>query len=264
MSALPDFERPPVIEVACGVQFRAVQGLRGVTLAPLYNQWIQQFPTVEEHPPLPPVVEASPVGGPAVQLFFGNATDQRLWFIDATGSSLVQLQQDRLIVNWREGEPRAEYPRFASVRDNLSARLADLSDFLERESLGKLEITHAEVSYINAIDPQGRGFGALDNIIQDWPTFPNHHLGQPTAARAAFEFPIPELGAGGALAVSVGPGGRTNGDVALFMTMTAQGRTEGTSSDAALAFVDAAHEHVVRSFAELTTDAQHAEWGRLS
>ncbi|MFB7982475.1 TIGR04255 family protein [Streptomyces vinaceus] len=264
MSTLPDFERPPVIEVACGVQFRAVPGLRGVALAPLFKQWRGEFPVYEEQPPLPPVVEASPAGGPAVQVFFGNTPDVRHWFIDSSGHDLVQLQQDRLIVNWREGEPRASYPRFASVRDNLAARLTDLSDFLASEGLGKLEITHAEVSYINAIEPKGGGLGGLDSIVKDWPLFPGHHLGRPMAARAAFEFPVPGLGPAGRLAVSLGPGGRSNGEVTLFMTMTAQGRTEGASSDAALSFVDMAHEHVVRSFGELTTDAQHAQWGRRS
>ncbi|MDX2702167.1 TIGR04255 family protein [Streptomyces sp. PA03-6a] len=264
MSELPDFERPPVIEVACGVQFRAVQGLRGVALAPLYNQWREQFPTVQEQPPLPPVVEPNAAGGPAIQLFFGNGQDVRLWFIDPSGHDLVQLQQDRLIVNWREGEPRGEYPRFASVRKNLADRLADLSDFLDRDGLGKLEITHAEVSYINAIEATGGSLGTLDGVVRGWPTFPGHHLGQPVGARAAFDFPVPGLGPAGHLAVALGPGGRLNGEVAVFMTMTAQGRTDGTSIDAALAFIDDAHEHVVRSFAELTTEAQHAQWGRRS
>lgn len=264
MSELPDFESPPVIEVACGVQFRPIAGLRGMALAPLYNKWRERFPIVEEQPPLPPLVEASATGGPMVQVFLGNSPDVRRWFIDESGRDLVQLQQDRLIVNWREGEPRGAYPRFSTVRGNLTSRLSDLSDFLAEEELGKLEISHAEVSYINAVEPPGGVLGALDGIVKDWPTFDGHHLGRPAGARAALEFLIPEVGEGTRLAVTLGPGGRVGGEVALFMTMTVQGRTDGASPGAALAFIDAAHDHLVRSFAEITAESQHANWGRRS
>jgi uncharacterized protein (TIGR04255 family) len=264
VSELPDFERPPVIEVACGVQFRSIEGLRGPTLAPLYNQWRGQLPRVQEQPPLAPLVDASAVGAPSVQLYFADSTNVRYWFSDAAGHDLVQFQQDRLIVNWRESEPPVGYPRFSSVRENLSSRLADLSDFLAREDLGGLEISHAEVSYINAIEVSDGDLGALGDTVRGWPGFPGHHLGKPAVARAVFEFPIPDVGQGARLVVTLGPGGRANGEIALFVTMTVQGRTDGASAGAALAFVDAAHGHLVRSFAEITTESQHTHWGRRS
>jgi len=263
VSELPDFANPPVIEVACGVQFRPIAGLRGMALAPLYNQWRERFPTVQEQPPLPPM-EASTVGGPGVQIFLGNSPDVRLWFIDESGREVIQIQQDRLIVNWREGEPRGRYPRYNSVRDNLESRLSDLSNFVTQENLGKLEISHGEVSYINAIDAPEEDFGALDKILVGWPKFADHHLGNPKAARVSLDFSVPDVGEMTSLRVSLGPGGRSSGEISMFMTMTVEGRTDGASSDAALAFIDAAHDHLVRSFAEITTAAQHESWGRRS
>lgn len=264
MSELPDFANPPVIEVACGVQFRPITGLRGMAIAPLYNRWRDRFPTVEEQPPLPPVLETSPAGGPSMQLFVGNNLDVRRWFIDDSGRELVQLQQDRLIVNWREGNTGGTYPRFGSVRANLVSRLSDLVEFLEEEELGKLEISHGEVSYINAIANSEGGMGGLDGALKGWPTFAGHHLGGPAVARLNLEFPVPEMGEKTSLTVNLGPGGRASGEVALFMTMTVQGRTDGGSPSAALAFIDAAHDHLVRSFAEITDESQQALWGRRS
>ena len=98
MTLLPDFERPPVIEVAYGVQFRAVEGLRGMGRYPLYEQWRHDLPQVTEQIALPPAVESGTAGGPPVQVFFGSSfSDTRHWFADDAGRNLVQLQQDRLI-----------------------------------------------------------------------------------------------------------------------------------------------------------------------
>lgn len=262
MTPLPDFESPPVIEVACGVQFRAVEGLRGMGRFRLYEQWRERLPEVVEQPALPPIVEAS-AGAPPVQIFF-NAQDVRHWFIGDSGRELVQLQHDRLIVNWREGNPPGKYPRFPAVRRNFVDRLTELNDYVQGSGLGKIEISHVEVSYINAIDPAGAGLGNLDSLVKGWPDFSWHHLGRPGTTRAVFDFPIPGLGLGSQLSAQFGPGLRTTGETALFMILSAQGRTEATTVEAAIGFADKAHEHIVQSFDEFTTPAMHAKWGKRS
>lgn len=262
MSPLPSFENPPVIEVACGVQFRPVEALRGMRRHALYDNWRQRFPQVSEQPPIPPLLEASSFGSPSVQMML-NPQDVRHWFLDDAGCNLVQLQQDRLIVNWREGDQAEPYPRFPAVRGNFAARLSELEDYVQNADGEKLEIISTEVSYINSISDPGEILGGLDGLVRDWPGFSWHHLGRPDATRAAFEFPATDMGSGVRLTVSFAPGVRITGEASLFMTLSVQGRPSGAGLESTLSFVDRAHEHIVKSFQEFTTPERHAQWGVL-
>ena len=88
----PEFDRPPVVEMALGIQFQPLFGLRGISLSPLREVWRERYPLVEEVPPLPPGVER--VGGQplGVQLAFGPGPALRYWFMSDDGADLVQLQ----------------------------------------------------------------------------------------------------------------------------------------------------------------------------
>jgi len=43
---LPEFSNPPVVEVALGVQFRPVYGLRPIELAILREKWRSKYPVI--------------------------------------------------------------------------------------------------------------------------------------------------------------------------------------------------------------------------
>jgi hypothetical protein len=77
-----------------------------------------EYPVVEEQPPLAPVIEG-PTGGPTtVQFVLGPPLMSRLWFLSEDCSSLVQLQPERLVVNWRglaTGSVYARYPQRSQI-----------------------------------------------------------------------------------------------------------------------------------------------------
>ena len=63
---LPDFERPPVVEVALGVQYDDLPGLNVVQIAAFWIDHLRaEFPEVTEQPPLANSEEA--FGPPASQ-----------------------------------------------------------------------------------------------------------------------------------------------------------------------------------------------------
>jgi hypothetical protein len=67
----------------------------------------------------------------------------------------------------------------------------------------------------------------------------------------------------GRLHVSVNPGSRRQDGVPIFvMSLTARGDPTGDGLDGIQGFMEIAHEHIVRTFAELTTSAIHREWER--
>ncbi len=231
MVELPSFDAPPVVEMALGVQFASVAGLRGLELYPLWSRWRDQYPKVEEQPSLPPSTEVDQSSGiPTVQLSLSTATPRvRYWFLSDAGSNLIQVQHDRLVVNWRRGDESGLYPRYQHMRNIFRDKATEFENFLAETSMGKLRINQAEVSYINAIEAPGDKIGQLDQLLRNWSNLSSHH---------------------------------SDGVRVIFLTLTAQGAPRGETLKDALDFMDAARGHVVQSFAELTSESMHTEWGR--
>lgn len=258
---LPEFDAPPVVEVVLGVQFRALFGLRPIELGPLREQWRTSYPVVQEQPPLPPTVEARITGPPVVQFVVGPALQTRIWFLSEDQSSLVQLQHDRLTVNWRQ-IAGAAYPRYPAVRAAFEERSQDLAHFVAARGLGQLSITQAEVTYINAIEAAPEQMGDLGRVLRHWQA-PTVRLGQPEQARIVVVFNVVNMGRPPVrMYATVDPARRPDGSTALFLTLTVRGAPAGDDLAEALEFIDQAHAQVVQSFAELTPETMHAQWGR--
>jgi hypothetical protein len=91
---LPEFEKPPVVEVALSVQFDRLNA-SVAHLGLLWHRFRDRFGQVEEKPELPPAFERF---GPAkrmpgVRFEVGAVPGLRLWFLDEKGSELIQVQR---------------------------------------------------------------------------------------------------------------------------------------------------------------------------
>lgn len=255
-----EFEAPPVVEVALGVQFRLLPGLRGLALAPLRDQWKDQYPRLEEQPPLPSTVEGNVPGGPVVQLNVGLPS-LRYWFLTGDGSELVQLQQDRLSVNWRHTDSGSHYRRYPAMRQTFADRFRDLVAFATREDMGTVRVNQVELNYVNAVNAEATEGGKLERVLSMWNSLSEHHLGRPEQVRMEMSFQIKDLGTGmSRLWVQAGPGTRDSGTGAILLTLSVRGAPLGESLSEILSFMDDAHRHALQSFKELTTPEMHAIW----
>lgn len=263
MSDLPEFNEPPVVEMAIGVQFVPLQGLQGLPLAPLRERWRPDYPKILEQPALPPSIEDGPPMLPALQVRLIPSPPVRQWFLNDAETELVQLQADRLLVNWRSGDAAAAYPRYGYMRQAFELRFRDLSQFAKSERLGEIAVTQAELSYINVINVNPDELGRMDTFLRSWSGTSGHHLGQPAQSRLTLTFSIPDLGVPPVrLYVEVNPARRPSGEDILFLTLTVRGYPGGRELADTLKFFDEAHSHLVRSFAELTTESMHTIWQR--
>lgn len=260
---LPAFEAPPVVEVALGIQFRPIFGLRPLELGALRERWRVDYPLVQEQPPLPPQVETAAAGHLQVQFVVGPALQTRVWFLNEPQTELVQLQHDRLTVNWRRAVPDAPYPHYPRVRDIFERRFKDLFAFASERMLGAIRVTQAEVTYINAIEAGRDQLGRLDRILRNWQPPTSHHLGEPEQARATLVFSVPDMGRPPVrMYVGVEPAQHADGRPVMFLTITVRGAPTDETLGGALGFMDQAHSHVVRGFASLTPESMHQVWER--
>ena len=112
---LPKFEKPPVIEVVCGIQFEPLTSLLAPHLGVLWERYKQDYPHCREVAPLAPVLERFE-GLPSVELQLSDTPPlPRTWFIHQDETGIVQVQRDRFLHNWKKVRDEDEYPHYEKV-----------------------------------------------------------------------------------------------------------------------------------------------------
>ncbi|MBI4578337.1 MAG: TIGR04255 family protein [Planctomycetes bacterium] len=272
-ASLPDFEDPPVVEVALSLQFDAIRSLRAPQLGLLWTEFRDRFPMVEEHPPIEPLVERfgalprSAEAGIRFQMVKGPPT-LRCWFLNQAGTELIQVQRDRFIQNWRKTTGQEAYPHYPRLRETFASGVRILAGFVEREGLGEIKPNQCEVTYVNhLVAGKGwEGFGELGNVLTVFNArYSDGFLPRPEEARLALRYVIRNGSDApiGRLHVVVEPGYLTSGDRAIYvMRLTARGRPLGEGLEGAMAFFDIGREWVVRGFTSITTTQMHHLWRR--
>lgn len=271
---LPEFERPPVIEVVLSVQFERLEALRSPQLGYVWQAFRDRFPNTEEHPPIEPAFEQfGPKAGVRAGGLFelhSSFPSPRVWFLNAASTELVQIQSDRFIRNWRKQENSDQYPRYTFLRGEFAKDLERFQNLVKREGWGQIEPNQCEVTYVNVI-PAGSGWkapGELGRVCTLFtPAYSDEGLGLPDEAAINARYLISGEGdeALGRLHIAIAPVVRTtDGSSAFRLSLTARGRPAGEGTDAVLQFLDRGHEAIVRGFASVTTAEMHALWGKIA
>jgi uncharacterized protein (TIGR04255 family) len=269
---LPEFSNPPVVEVTLSVQFERLEALRNPHVGLFWSELRNEFPDVEERPPLPPVFESFGVQENTENTFKLEVLEvppvSRYWFLNRKGSELIQLQQDRFIVNWRKTDLHDEYPRYEHVEELFSSKLELFRKFLVREKLGTLVPKQCEITYVNRM-PAGEGWtnpGDLGRIVTVWaPSYSDTFLSQPEDARLSVRYAIRDGSSEpmGRLNISVEPRySDTERRMVMLMVLNARGKPSSADKDGVLEFLRVGRKWIVRGFTSITTAEMHTVWRR--
>jgi uncharacterized protein (TIGR04255 family) len=270
-SGLPGFSRPPIDEVVLSIQFAPPENFTTAHMGLFWRSIRSKYPTVTQQPKLPPLFETfgtPPISGSAVQFQAMMAPPMpRFWFDNENGPDLLQLQQDRIIHNWRKREQEQIYPRYGAIRSRFESEVQAFVEFLEKEQLGELRVNQCEVSYINVIqlpdnvDPHLK----ITEISPLWST-------QITES-ASGKFENSSLYAQYLLSDNQKPFGRiyvnfqpafrpSDLSPLIRLEITARGTPNGESISEAFRLLDEERSAIVRTFADVTTPMMHEIWGR--
>ena len=167
MKSLPVYQKPPVVEVALGVQFETIEALHAAQLGSVWQAFRKRFPKSEEHPPLESAFEkfgTKPEKERGVRFEVLTALPTpRLWFLNESGNELVQVQQNRFIRNWRKRTDSDEYPRYRHIRECFRKDFEIFRSLIDREQWGAIEPDQCEVTYVNVIPAARAG-----RITENW------------------------------------------------------------------------------------------------
>ncbi|MFO7907046.1 MAG: TIGR04255 family protein [Planctomycetota bacterium] len=269
---LPEFQKPPVTEVVLGVQFEKLRSLQTPQLGYVWHSFRERFPQTEEQAPLDTVIERF---GPqkdrrSTRLELSSVPPcPRLWFLNKSGTELVQVQLDRFIRNWRKQENTDEYPRYRNLRKLFRQDFEAFCALVESEGWGTVEPNQCEVTYVNII-PAGEGWqdhSELDKVLTVFTKrYSDDWLGEPEKATVNLQFVLREgdepLGRLHIVANAVYhiPTNRP----AIRLMLTARGKPEGDGMDGVMRFLDRGHREIVRGFASITKPEMHQVWERTS
>ncbi len=266
---LPKFRRPPVIEVVHGVQFRRLP-LTIIHPGLFYHRIESTYPVVQHVPPLLPVREAlESMPAPlhfALQMGEPNSLP-RTWFISRDDTLLIQLQADRLILNWRTGRTAAEYPHFDTVSSEFRRIYEELESFAMDQGLGDIVPDQCEMTYVNHIQPLQIGQHVRPtDIFRVWTDTDNGDWSveaDQLAFNARYPLNDPNGDARGRLFVSLTSlPGFGDGHPTLQLDLAARGAPTTAGLIGVSEFHRIAHEYIVRCFAGITTEDAHIKWER--
>jgi uncharacterized protein (TIGR04255 family) len=262
---LPRFAKPPVAEVVLGVQFSSV--LSPVHLGLYYEKVKSRFPKIQVHPPVPPVFETfgtSAIPGP--QFTVTTGMQGRMWFLSQDDNFLIQLQSDRLIVNWRSGPQSTPYPHFDAVQEVFTNAFDELEALVKAEKMS-LAVNQCEVLYINPIltattgvsisEPQRIFRVCSSERGSEWQE-PLEHISCNARYLLKDEAGTPY----GRLTVTLASGATADQSPGFQLELTARGLPQGATREGIVAFHNHGHRAIVRCFAAITTSEMHKLWER--
>lgn len=264
---LADYAIPPLNEVVLGVQFSQLVEYDFRFLYSLHERFCNEYPAVAHQPVLAPQFETFGGMGATLgpQIEFGPPPlNSRTWFISSSNDHLLQVQPDRFMLNWRATDfPNdSQYPHFEQILESFFRNLSIFSDTASIKLGSRLQISQAEVSYINLISVNS--FDEIGEWLRGWSDIPKSNLESLTVGQAEIinspeSRPIARLHQQ-LQTVLWGEWGTNRG---LHLNLTFRGKPLSTDIDALKNFLLLGRERIVSRFTELTTDTAHQSWGRL-
>jgi len=266
---LPDYERPPIDEVAIGVQFSAaISGFADAHAGVFWQEVKSGYPRVEPQPRIESPLEVleQPIGAvPTPFPLFIAPHGARTFLVSADDAYLLQIQNNRFYRNWRRRLER--YPHFDELGNSFRSDYSAFCAFLATETLPLPAIRQIDVTYINWIAdltmaeflqpgrPVGIDIARVDSQPQDQ-TWTARYIVRDSGTR-----PLARLHVQCVPAVRMGDDGPAQGSQ---MSLTFLVPCAETPSDSVLEGLLAEGRNViVRGFTELTTPAAHEHWGRI-
>jgi len=226
----------------------------------------KDFPNVDDAAPIPPVVEDSPSPFADMELLSVPPL-RRALFRNEDRSSLIQIQPDRFVFNWKREAGSADYPSFVDVNAKFNEYLSGYSAFLKDHEICNESLTYRqfELTYVNRIDnSNGLDIYGYDKVLIDHSINPQNDrfLPKPEMINWVSSYALPE-GQGRLHISGQVPGNLPESDKFLQLTLTARGISKDISEEGRKGWFELAHYWITHAFTDITvSEIQKDFWGR--
>jgi uncharacterized protein (TIGR04255 family) len=249
------YKLPPVNELVIGVGFSPLMSFRAEHVGRYWERVHHDFPKAQQAPTIGNLVEA-----PGEFLPMG-----RYWFISDDDTTLIQLQRNKFLCNWRRMRDTDRYPSYEGLKEVFYSNLASFRKFIDQIGIEEPSFIDFELTYVNHISTES-GWGSP---IDTRTIFPEVGLvGAKTRDLAIIDFDHQNVcqmrNELGTLALRIRSAHRRDTQQHLLIAeLTARGRCT-TQDDAHMrSWYELAHEELLRVFTTVTAaDVQRKVWQR--
>ena len=152
------FQNPPINEVAISIHFSPpLSALRNEHVGLFWSKIRDRFPTVEQREPTGGVSAFSMTSGDVFPM-------PRFWFISEDQASLIQIQKDTFIFNWRRSD--TAYPHFDEhIKPAFDKYYRVFEEFVRTDAgVQEFGIDRRTLTYHNMIEPCDYWEGRQDTV----------------------------------------------------------------------------------------------------
>lgn len=263
----PDYEKPPVIEVVCGVLFKPLSGFLTPHVGLLWEKYRGEYPDCSEVAPLGPMLESFEET-PQMSLEILNVPPlPRVWFVHKDGNRVIQIQRDRFLHNWRKAKSEEDYPRYHFVKDMFQKSFSKFESFLADNGISAIEPLQYEMTYISHI-AKGDGWESLGEIGKLFPDFNfdskrRRFLPEPDTINWRTTFVLPQNAARMHVVIR-NVRMRDSGKPVILLELKVRGIGTDRSIRGMWGWFDLAREWIVCGFSDLTADkVQREVWRKI-
>jgi uncharacterized protein (TIGR04255 family) len=259
---LPDFSTPPAIETLLGFYYAPLKGWATPNFGLFWQDIRKDYPQVEVQPSVAEQGLQIQLKTEKSRLMVTGEVPVRWRYFHRSGQTLLQIQSDTFIQNWRKGDKAASYLHYRDLRPSFFRMWERYCKFLQKNDVQAPTVRECEVTYVNHID-KGAGWRTLQDlgtVITGWSGLPSGtFLPSPEVVSMNVIYPIREKP--GRLRVMLEPGIR-DGQETLQLTLMARCRPDSSKTSDLLDALDVARQWVVRGFTDFTTTQMHQIWGK--
>ncbi|MEN0066167.1 MAG: TIGR04255 family protein [Myxococcota bacterium] len=242
-----DFDAPPLSEVVCGVLFKVLERFEISDYGLLWEEFAEEFPTTADQATLLRTDRLNENPGP------------RVWFLSEDETHLLQVQRDRFLFNWRKVRGEGTYPRFDAVYAAFTRHRGTFERFVAETGSPQLE--SLQLSYVNVVPMAGElSYGDYSAILKGL-TWPSDGVSfDPQGFNWLLEGRAPHGSDNDKLTVLAQSGLRKEDDLpVLRLELTVRGPAPGRDLDE---WFKGAHDSIVETFVDVTTEDAQQRWGR--
>lgn len=250
------FSRPPVRTVVLTLFFEPLNSLLVSHLSPLRESLRDDYPIVDERPPLPPQVssrDSSATDDPFVIPYVSYSA--------RNDSGHIAVQSDRIMRAWSfsDADRADDYPGFDKLLEGLISALEKLQSTVAQETGDTIVITGAECSYRNEL-PQSSSEQTLVGVTTRWALpYVDGNSASYTYAGLRLELQDPQDdGYRALIALDADEVGAPVLDISAKYEVL---EPSADAKDDGLGKLTKAHDKVLSLFFDYTSEAMRANWG---
>ena len=149
------FENPPIQELGIALFHLPIMEMKSQHIGIYWGLIREKYPLCEQQTPIASVSDAQPQQLTVFQEVPGEVFPlPRFWFSSKSHPTLIQVQRNAFILNWRREAATEDYPHYETVVEDFWQELERYKTFVQESVGGKIDvIQRCELTYVNLITP---------------------------------------------------------------------------------------------------------------